>query len=310
MIKSFQKIKKNNTLVTYNLYELGRKEENWLLNVFWFNIFAYLTSWITWVLFIFGLVIGSFLNVCIFRIPEGTFWKSLRSTCRGCGKQIPFYLNIPVLSFVFLRGRSRCCKKKLSWQYPLVELAAALILVYVYWRFPFLAPFENRLDVDYRQLIRFGHASIFSFLLLVCAVIDMRHMIIPDAIDLPMIVLTPFVVYLHPDLDWKSALVGVLIGGGSLYLISWIYWLIRKEVGLGMGDVKLLAAIGGWLGYQAIFPVIVYGSVLGSFFGLSAIVISRKMSWKSAIPFGPFLAIGAIIHLLFGGFFQELFLGL
>lgn len=281
-----------------------------MLSVFWFNILAYLTSWITWAFFVFGLAIGSFLNVCIFRIPEGTFWKSWRSVCRSCGEKIPSYLNIPVLSFIILRGKSRCCHKKLSWQYPIVELAAAFILAYIYWRFPFLTQYDGRFEIDYRQFLRFSHASIFSLLLVVCAVIDMRHMIIPDVIDLPMIALTPFVVYLHPDLDWKSALIGVLVGGGSLYLIAWIYWLIRKEVGLGMGDVKLLAAIGGWLGYQSIFPVIVYGSVLGSFFGLGAILISRKMSWKSAIPFGPFLAIGAIIHLLFGGFFQELFLTL
>ncbi len=280
---------------------------------FWMQIAHHFSTWMTGttgVLFVFGLIIGSFLNVCIFRIPEGTFWKSRRSCCRGCGAVIPFYLNIPVFSFIFLKGRARCCGKKLSWQYPVIELLTAFFLVVIYWHFPFYADIDGRILLDFKQLIRFLHATTFVLLLVVCAVIDIRHMIIPDVIDLPMIALTPLVVYFHPELDWKSSLVGLLVGGGSLYLIAWIYWLIRREIGLGMGDVKLLAAIGGWLGYQAIFPVIVYGSILGSLYGIGAIIVSRSVNWKSAIPFGPFLAIGAIIHLLFGGTIQELYLSL
>lgn len=269
----------------------------------------YLSSWITWVMALLGLLLGSFLNVCIFRIPEHTFWKSQRSLCRSCGKTIPFYLNIPVISFIILRGRSRCCNTKLSWQYPLVELATAVLLVVAYWQFPFLEELGSSYGVDFKQLTRFLHAGIFCMALLVCAVIDARHMIIPDVIDLSMIALTPLVAYFHPDLDWKSATIGVIAGGGSLYIIAWIYWLIRKEVGLGMGDVKMLAAIGGWLGYQAVIPVIVFGSVIGSLYGLSAIVLSRKMHWRSAIPFGPFLALGGIIYLLLGNIIQKYLLG-
>jgi leader peptidase (prepilin peptidase)/N-methyltransferase len=104
------------------------------------------------------------------------------------------------------------------------------------------------------------------------------------------------VFYLHPDLTWQSSLIGVVAGGFSLYAVAWIYWLIRKEVGMGMGDVKLLAAIGGWLGYQSILPTILYGSLMGAAIGIIIMMWKRQMALKMAIPFGPFLALGALIH--------------
>lgn len=254
----------------------------------------------------FGLCIGSFLNVCILRIPLGTFFKYGRSVCPACEQMIPWYYNIPVLGFLFLRGRAACCGAKISWQYPIVELLSGILAVVVYWKFPFVEVGGPQLyTINAAELLRFAHAIVFVYLLLICAFIDFRLMIIPDVISLPMIGFTPLVVFLHPDLDWWSALLGVLIGGGLLYMIAWIYWLLRREIGLGMGDVKLLAAIGGWLGYQAILPTVFIGSMVGAATGIVAIVLVRGLTLKSAIPFGPFLVLGAIVHMLCGGWIQE-----
>jgi leader peptidase (prepilin peptidase)/N-methyltransferase len=272
----------------------------------WLTSLTWLTSPLTWIAFVFGATVGSFLNVCIYRIPEGTFWRHARSVCRACGAEIPFYLNIPIFSWLMLRGRTRCCKQPLSPQYPLVELLTGVVFAVIYWKFPFVTLGDSGLLWDYSNIIRAFHAVIFTCLLIVCSVIDLRFMIIPDVISLPMIALTPAVVFLHPDLDWMSALIGVVAGGGSLYAIAWLYWLIRREVGMGMGDVKLLAGIGGWLGYQAIIPTIFYGSLLGAVTGLGIMVVTRRLTLRSAIPFGPFLAAGAIIQLIIGPYLQDL----
>jgi leader peptidase (prepilin peptidase)/N-methyltransferase len=276
------------------------------MQLFWLKLTSWLASPVTWLAFVFGAVVGSFLNVCIYRIPEGTFWRHQRSVCRHCGAKIPFYLNVPIFSWLMLRGRTACCRQPLSLQYPAVELLTAVAFVVAYWKFPFVAWQGFGIAFDYANLLRFAHAVVLISLLIVCGVIDLRHMIIPDVISLPMIALTPAVVYLHPDLDWQSALLGVVAGGVSLYAIAWIYWLIRREVGMGMGDVKLLAALGGWLGYQAIIPTIFYGSVLGAVTGLTVMAVTRRITLKTAIPFGPFLAVGAIIHLIIGPYITEL----
>lgn len=272
------------------------------------QIVPYLTAPMTWITFLVGACIGSFLNVCILRIPEKTFFKNQRSVCPACNAGIPFYLNIPILSWFILRGKAACCGAKLSKMYPLVELLTAVVFVVFYWKYPFISMSAGVLQWDPANVSRFGHGVIFASLLIVCSGIDFRLMIIPDVISLPMIAVTPFVVWIHPDLDWLSAAIGVLAGGGSLYAIAWLYYLVRHEVGMGMGDVKLLAAIGGWLGYQAIIPTIFYGSLLGALSGIAVILIARKLSLKSAIPFGPFLAIGAIIHLIIGPYLQKLLL--
>jgi len=269
---------------------------------------AYLASPLTWICFLFGAILGSFLNVCILRIPEGTFLKHARSICPACGAPIPWYLNVPIFSWLMLRGKARCCGARISVQYPLVELLTAVMFVIIYWKFPFVIFGGGPVSWDYPNILRAAHAAIFVSLLIVCAVIDLRLMIIPDVITLPMIVLTPLVVYLSPDLDWVSALIGVVAGGLSLYAIAWFYWLIRREVGMGMGDVKLLAAIGGWLGYQAVIPTIFYGSLLGAITGIAVMVATRRLSLRTAIPFGPFLAVGAIMHLIIGPYLQELLL--
>ncbi|MGE0172220.1 MAG: A24 family peptidase [Oligoflexales bacterium] len=257
-----------------------------------------LTQPVTYIVFIFGSVIGSFLNVCIVRLPQGTFLKHARSMCPHCNQPIPSYANVPIVSWLLLRGKARCCGKGISVQYFLVELATALLFVAIYWQYPFWD--AQRLMIDPADFLRFAHVAVFLSALLVCGVIDFHHKIIPDVITLPMILLTPIVAYLHPELTWTSALFGALIGGGSLFAVAWLYYFVRKRPGLGMGDVKLLAVIGGWLGVEAILPTILVASISGAFFGCLFLILKKGASLKSAIPFGPFLILGAAIHILFG----------
>ncbi|RYZ87364.1 MAG: prepilin peptidase [Proteobacteria bacterium] len=149
------------------------------------------------------------------------------------------------------------------------------------------------------RLLRFGHALIFCSVLLICSVIDLEHQIIPDVLSLPLIALSPLAAWLHPELDLKSSFLGILLGGGVFYAIAWLYFLIRKKYGLGLGDVKLLAAIGGWLGYQSIVTTMLWSSVLGSIIGLGAIAATRGKDLQIALPYGPFLSIAAVSYLLF-----------
>ena len=277
-----------------------------LLTTFLTLIVPRLVSPITWIVFGFGLIVGSFLNVCILRIPERSFWSNARSACPHCGTNIPIWLNIPLISYLFLRGKAKCCGAAISLQYPAVELLTGIMFAIVYWNFPFLFQIGEGREVDPKDLIRFIHGTILVSLLIICSVIDLRLRIIPDVISIPMILATPLVIYFHPDLTWQSGMLGVLAGGGSLFAVAWIYWVVRQQVGMGMGDVKLLAALGGWLGYQVVLPAIFYGSVLGSVAGICGMLISKKLDLGSKIPFGPFLAIGALMHLFLGSKIQEL----
>ena len=266
-----------------------------------------LASPVTWAIFALGACVGSFLNVCIYRIPRNIFFKSNRSFCPNCEKEVPIWFNIPIISWLVLRGRARCCGARISVQYPLVELFSALMFVLMYWRFPFVKSYIGGLVLDSEWFLRFSHASIFFSLLLVCSVIDIHLQIIPDKISLPMIALAPAVAALHPELTLVSSLLGILIGGGALYLVAWLYYLVRREIGLGFGDVKLLAAIGGWLGYESIFATVFIGSTIGSVIGLFVMLILRSSDMKIKLPFGPFLSLGAMTYLLFGQTLQEFF---
>ena len=268
----------------------------------------YIQSALAWFWALFGLILGSFFNVCIMRIPLKSFWKSLRSQCAFCDALIPFWLNIPIISYVYLKGRSKCCQRKISVQYPIVEFMSAFLFAFIFWKYPFIVLTNGTPRFEYLDFLRFLHAAIFSSLLLICSFIDLKHKIIPDVISLPMIAVSPLIIFFHPELDWRSSLYGVLLGGGSIYIVQWLYYLIRKKLGIGMGDAKLLAAIGGWLGYQAIFPTLFYGSILGSIFGVGAIIVTRRVSLKTQIPFGPFLAVGAFLHLFLSMKWQEIIL--
>lgn len=231
-----------------------------------------------------GLIWGSFFNVCIARIPDR---KSLltRSACPKCGNKIPWFANIPVLSFIYLKAKCLSCKNPISIQYPLVETATAAIYVALYLRYGFSWQFLSY--------------TILASNLLVISVIDLYLQIIPDELSLPGIVVGFLLVFLTRDILWWESLFGILIGGGSFLLVALLYEKIAKREGLGGGDIKLLAMIGAWLGYKCILPTIIISSALGSIVGV-ALILFKGRDFKTAIPFGPFLAVGAIGYLFWG----------
>ncbi len=270
-----------------------------------FDFTRLLLNPIAWLVFGFGCLFGSFFNVCIYRIPRKIFWKSSRSHCPACEAPIPSWHNIPILSWVFLRGKAACCGAKISVQYPLVELGTGVLWFAVFACFPFLTWDGGSFGFEPHESLRFAHALIFSSVLLICSVIDFEHQIIPDVLSLPLIVTAPLVAFLHPELDLRSSLFGIFLGGGLFYAVAWIYFFVRKDYGLGLGDVKLLAGIGGWLGYQAVLTTIFWASLLGSVVGISAMILARSRDMKLKLPFGPFLSLAAIVLLLFGRYFAE-----
>ncbi len=241
--------------------------------------------------FIFGIIFGSFLNVCISRLPSGASIIKPRSRCPSCKKSIAAYDNIPLLSFLILRGRCRNCKKKISWEYPAVEFVSGLLAM-----------------ACLAQLHSPGLAALWflTFIcpLLVVSVIDLHHYIIPDEISLPFIgvgfltrlISVQFQNVLPTLLD---SLAGALLGGGVLFLFAVLYEKIRKQEGLGGGDVKLLAMIGAFLGWKAVFLVIFFSSVLASLVGIF-LMIFKRAGLSSQIPYGPFLALGAILQFFWG----------
>lgn len=244
----------------------------------------------------FGLLWGSFLNVCIYRIPRGNFWSSQRSFCPHCKAQIPFYLNLPLVSYLSLLGKSACCRKPIRFQYPAVEFLTALLLTILFLRIG--VPLTKFHQIDHNNLMRLLHGFFFISIMMVCSFIDIEFMIIPDKISLPSIAVIPFIIYLHPELSWKSGLIGALLGAGFILALAGIYYLIKREEGVGLGDAKLLAVIGGWLGYESLFPTIFLSSILGTFISVAVLAINKKLSMKACVPFGPFLALGALIHFL------------
>ena len=234
---------------------------------------------------IFGALVGSFLNVCIFRLPkeESIIWPG--SHCPHCKNAIKFYDNIPLVSYFLLRGRCRYCQGTISLQYPLVEGITALSSLFLFIKF---GPSLNYLFY-------------FSFVsaLIVITVIDLYHQIIPDAISLPGIGVGLLASILIPKITFFNSLIGILLGGGSLFLVATLYqWLFKRE-GMGGGDVKLLAMIGAFLGWKAVLLTILLSSLIGSVTGILMMVVKGK-DFKYAIPFGPFLSLGAVISLFYG----------
>ncbi|MCB0417152.1 MAG: prepilin peptidase [Bdellovibrionales bacterium] len=242
-------------------------------------------------IFILGLLFGSFFNVVILRLPaEQSFWGG-RSHCMKCGKRIAWYHNLPILSFIWLRGKCAECGEKISHQYWMVELATGLLFVWVY--------------LNTGLTVNFVGYTVFSSLLLVISVIDLHHRIIPDELSLGGMVAGFVFSFLWTETSWVHSLVGILLGGGVFLAVALFYEKVAGREGLGGGDVKLLAMIGAWLGFQSILLVILISSAVGSVVGV-VYMIWKKGDLKSAIPFGPFLALGAMICAFFGKGLQYL----
>ena len=247
------------------------------------------------VCFALGAIIGSFLNVCIYRIPAGQSIVAPPSSCPLCSHRIRWFENIPILSFLLLRGRCAQCRALISWRYPLIEALTGGLFVLVLWTFGF----------SWATLVYW----LLAALLVVITFIDLDHQIVPDIISLPGILVGFFCSFLIPWLGIIDSLLGILVGGGSLLLVAWVYELLAKREGMGGGDIKLLAMLGAFLGWKAIFPIIFMASMAGSLVGVPLMLIKNKNS-KLALPFGPFLAFAAMIQLLWGDALLNWYLGL
>ena len=235
--------------------------------------------------FIFGLCIGSFLNVCIYRLPASKSIRHPRSSCTSCNELIPFYDNIPVLSYLLLRGRCRFCREPISLRYPVIELLTGMFALITFLKY----------GLSLEALIYF----IYIAALLVITFIDIDHQIIPDVISLPGIPLFFLASFGLSQINYLDSLIGILVGGGSLFVVAWTYSLITKKEGMGGGDIKLLAMIGAVIGWKGVLFTIFVASAIGTLSGLRVMLKSRK-GMKLKIPFGPFLAIGGIAYIFFG----------
>ncbi len=235
--------------------------------------------------FVLGALIGSFLNVCIYRIPAKQSIVSPPSSCPKCGHKIRWYENIPIISYASLLGRCSSCRTKISLRYPIIEALTGLLFVLVFHHFAFSSA----------TLIFW----LFVAALVVITFIDYDHQIIPDVISLPGIAVGFLCSFLGHWLGWLDSLIGILVGGGILYVVAYGYEKLTKREGMGGGDIKLLAMIGAFLGWKAILPVIFFSSLLGTFVGVPAMLI-KKGDTRFAIPFGPFLAVAALVYLFWG----------
>jgi leader peptidase (prepilin peptidase) / N-methyltransferase len=240
---------------------------------------------VNWYIFFIGTCIGSFLNVCIYRLPAGKSIVRPASACPACGATIRWYDNIPLISYMILRGRCRGCKTRISIRYPIIELLCGLFAMTIWMHYGYGLP----------ALIYF----ILIAALLVITFIDIDHRIIPDIISLPGIPLGFFASLLLPQLKWSDSLIGIVAGGGSLLAVAWGYQLITGRDGMGGGDIKLLAMVGAFLGWKGVLFTIMASSLLGTAVGI-AVMLRSKKGIKMALPFGPFLAMGAIIYIFLG----------
>ena len=270
-----------------------------------------------------GLAFGSFLNVCLSRWPAGESVVKQRSHCRSCGRTLALWENVPLVSWIALRGRCRTCKAGISWRYPLVELAVGMLWGLIAWTLlrttwpgpPTIYFFENRYE-----LAGGVGLAVLAWLLLALAILDAEHLWLPDWLTLPGIALGVFItifrnrlVYEIPGSDIGPPLapaalrciLAILVAAGLVLLIRWTYWLIRRREGIGLGDAKLMAMLGAWLGLSGALLSFAIGVVLGAVFALILLAVPagwrESETWLTAkLPLGTFLCIGGIVSALWG----------
>jgi leader peptidase (prepilin peptidase)/N-methyltransferase len=263
-------------------------------------------AWFLWTIaFWVGAAIGSFLNVCIYRIPADESVVRPGSRCPGCREPIAWYDNVPIVSWLVLGGRCRRCHATIASRYPFVEAATGGLALLALWRLGATPP----------ALIAFA----FTAALLLITFIDVDHLFIPDEVSLPGVLIGLALSALPHGIGLANAAFGAALGGGLLWLVAWGYERYTGTEGMGLGDVKLLAMIGAFLGWQAIPIVLVVASIGGSLAGVVVIFGARgrreiarvagRLGWRAvpsfvrraarrtAIPFGPFLALGAVVAL-------------
>lgn len=244
--------------------------------------------------FVFGLIIGSFLNVVIHRLPSGESLNAPPSRCPGCEQRIRWYDNLPVLSWIILGGKCRSCRSAISIRYPLVELATGVAFVAAYLYAGATIP-----GLMLAAIISLVIALIF---------IDLDTQLLPNALTFPGFILGLFIGALeigrfHSRLllstSLEDSIIGAAVGSGILILISLVYWLLRRTEGMGRGDIKMLAMIGAVSGWKAIVPVIFIASIFGAAFGIS-LGLSQRQGLRVALPFGPFLGLAFLAVIFFG----------
>ena len=267
------------------------------------------------VVLLFGLVVGSFLNVCIARLPHDQSISTPRSHCPRCKTPIAWHDNIPLVSFLVLRAKCRSCGLPISWRYPLVELLNGLLFLWAYAAFGLTG--------------EAGMAMLLCSALLVITFIDLDHQIIPDVITLPGMVIglsaAPlFMSALEPPMalgmgrlfssagpyltGFVNSLVGLVLGAAPLFIIGWLWEKFRKVEAMGGGDVKLMGMVGSFLGWKGAFLTIMLGALTGSVAGVALIVLKKHEADK-VIPFGPYLAVGTLFTLFYGADIIEWYFG-
>lgn len=250
-------------------------------------------NFITVFVVFFGACIGSYLNVCIYRIPREESTIKPRSHCPHCGNLIAWHDNIPLLSWLALRAKCRRCGGRISPRYILVEVLVAALFLLVWMQYGLT------LKTPVYWLMMAG--------LVLGTFVDLEHMIIPDRVSLgglaAGLILSPLIPSLHGHSSWLPALVasagGAALGGGLLYGVGVLGKMAFKKDAMGLGDVKLLAGLGAFLGWKAVLFIVMVSSFIGAFVGIG-FIIAKKHEWQSRIPYGPYIALAAMIWILWG----------
>ena len=239
--------------------------------------------------FVLGSIWGSFCNVCIYRLPDNDSVVTKRSFCRSCKNKIKWYDNIPLLSFIFLKGKCRGCKNKISSQYFLVELISAVSFLFIY--------FIYGISITTLLLI------ILSIFFIIIFFIDLKHYIIPNELTFPLM-LIGFVKSFDPNLNqtifpnYINSLLGGFFGYAVIWLIIFFYKKVRNKEGMGLGDAKLMAVVGFWFGWVSIPFTIFISSVVALVLVIPSL-IKKTRDMKAQIPFGPYIIIGCILYVSF-----------
>jgi len=234
---------------------------------------------------LFGLAWGSFLNVVIYRLPLGMNIIRPSSSCPACRKRIRVINNIPVVSFLLLRGKCSYCKTQISFRYPLVEIITPLVFILLYSHYSFS--------------LHFFTSCLFATAMILLAFIDLDHQILPDEITLPGLLLSLAYALFRPDLTLRQSLISAVCGAGFLLFIYGAYYLLRRKEGLGMGDVTLMLLIGSYLGLGGTILTLIVSSFTGAVVGIIVILLKKK-DMQFALPFGTFLAPAAFFSLVWG----------
>ena len=247
--------------------------------------------------FILGCIWGSFSNVCIYRLPNDQSVVKGRSFCTFCKEKINWYDNIPLLSFIFLKGKCRCGKSKISLQYFIVELISAISFVLIYYFY----------GVSITTLL----LIILTIFFIIIFFIDIKHYIIPNELTFPLMFIG-FVKSFDPNLNqslfpnYINSLIGGLFGYSIIWLIIFFYKTLRKKEGMGLGDAKLIAVVGFWFGWFSIPFTIFISSMVALIFSIPSL-INKTKDMSTQIPFGPFIIIGCLIYVTFANQIKNLF---